>query len=553
MRKLTQTFGLVITLLVVCPTWVWAQQEGEGEGELEAIQIEINKVREITLPRATRLFDKIPPRPAEPVKPEIKYNFRSFSFSTPELNPSIRPLKLKEGSTTDSYTGYVSAGYGNYASPYLEGFINNKPNKNNLLGAHLLIDRSGKGPVDGKNSGGGNSGISVFGQTYGKELSFHAQAGYESTYTYFYGYQPDADVKRDSIKQTFNVFDLTLGMSNARNAKFQYSLDGTFSYLNDRYKATESMLDLDFQSSLKLNDESAIRLNANYLILGRRDAGVDAKPRSLFSTGGSYQFETSDNLKLRLGMIVAFENDEIDSKDLHVYPDVHVTYPLNPTVDVVGGLTGGIDAVSLHSLVRENLWLAPAVGIAHTNRLYDLSAGVRARFGSKVLVGAGLSYAGLKDLYFFVNDPTDQAKFVTVYDEGTTKRTNLYASVTVAHADVAKFMLRGDLYSYATDEVKDAYHRPGYRVTANAAFNVYKKILLSADIIAQGNSKALDAANNTITLDPAFDLNFKAEYLVSDKFSVFAEFNNITSNKYSVLLNYPVRGFQAMGGITWRF
>jgi hypothetical protein len=66
--------------------------------------------------------------------------------------------------------------------------------------------------------------------------------------------------------------------------------------------------------------------------------------------------------------------------------------------------------------------------------------------------------------------------------------------------------------------------------------------------------KALDVTNNTtVTLDPAVDLNTKLNYFVSKQFSIFLKFNNMLSNKYPVYFNYPVRGFQAMGGISWSF
>jgi hypothetical protein len=54
-------------------------------------------------------------------------------------------------------------------------------------------------------------------------------------------------------------------------------------------------------------------------------------------------------------------------------------------------------------------------------------------------------------------------------------------------------------------------------------------------------------------LDAAFDLSFKTEYLISDSFSAFVELNNIASQKYPLFYNYQARGFQAMGGITWKF
>jgi hypothetical protein len=115
-------------------------------------------------------------------------------------------------------------------------------------------------------------------------------------------------------------------------------------------------------------------------------------------------------------------------------------------------------------------------------------------------------------------------------------------------------MLRGDVFAYGTDDVKEAWHLPKYKLTANASLNIYDKVLLNFDVIGQGGAKALDpVTEKTVKLDGAFDLNAKAEYLFSPSFSFFLQFNNITSTNYPIYLYYPVRGFQVLGGITWSF
>jgi outer membrane cobalamin receptor len=83
--------------------------------------------------------------------------------------------------------------------------------------------------------------------------------------------------------------------------------------------------------------------------------------------------------------------------------------------------------------------------------------------------------------------------------------------------------------------------------------------LLDADFILQGGMKALSIDDpiiktyRAITISEATDLNLKASYLVSDQFSFFIKANNILDNQYQVYLCYPVRGFQALAGLTWSF
>ncbi|MCK6617980.1 MAG: hypothetical protein L6Q51_10075 [Cyclobacteriaceae bacterium] len=537
---------VLIFLLVGFAGFVSSGQDPKPiEAEIAPVEVEIVRERKIVLPEAVRLFEKIPPRPAEPIKPEITYEFRSFQFSSPQVNSAIRPFKLKDEEAEDIYGGFISAGYGNYASPYLEAFVNSKRDKTKLLGAHAFLNSSGKGPVDGRNSGSGNSGVSVFARSFGKDVTYQARAGFENRSTYFYGYPQPQVVERDTIRQSFNLFSVQLGLANARNTQFDYNLDGNFSFLSDRFNASESTMDLGFAGSYKLAESNRINVNASYAVMSRKDEGIDAKPRNLFIVNPYFLFKPVDNLSLQAGAVMALENDTLDAKDFHLFPDFKATYKLSSSVDVEGRLTGGVE---------QNLWLAPAVPLYHTNKLFDLQAAVNARLSNIALVHTGISFANFENLYFFVNDTVDVSKFNTVYDAGSTKRTNFFAALTLNYSDVARFMLRGDYFSYSTDELPEAWHRPGYRATVSGSYNIRKKLLLRADIIAMGNMKALDPVTQTsIKLDPSFDLNFRSEYFVSKNFSVFIDFNNITSNKYPVFLNYPVRGIQVMGGITWSF
>ena len=99
-----------------------------------------------------------------------------------------------------------------------------------------------------------------------------------------------------------------------------------------------------------------------------------------------------------------------------------------------------------------------------------------------------------------------------------------------------------------------ALQRPTYRMTINSVYNVYDKVLLEIDFIAQGGIKALDPKKEElVSLPVASDLNLRANYFVSKQFSVFLNFNNVLASKYQLYLNYPVRGFQALAGASWSF
>src|SRR5688572_5937683 len=195
--------GMISSLVLAQDPKQW-----EGDGELKSIEVVIEKDRQITLPQANRNFDKIPPRPAEATRPPFTYDFRSFSFLAPQVTLPVKPLKLKAASKPSVYAGYLRAGFGNYASPLLEGYINSTRDKNKLYGAKFLHHSSARGPVDGNNSGGGETNLSVFGRSFSEAIALSGNAGFNNRTTHFYGYPDDADVDDDSLKQAYKLIKL---------------------------------------------------------------------------------------------------------------------------------------------------------------------------------------------------------------------------------------------------------------------------------------------------------------------------------------------------------
>jgi hypothetical protein len=553
-QRLIPATGLFLLLLI--SQLGFSQQDWEKEGGIPNAEIEIIKDRQITLPSSDRNFDKVPPRPAEPVKPDIDYQFRNLNFETRDFNPAIRPLRLKQEEISKIYGNSVSAGFGNYSSPYLEGSFGSKRSANQFYGVRFYQRSFGTGPVDGKNSASSASEISLYGKSMTNQVAIDGSLNYDNRGTYFYGYAPGAEpTSRDIIRQSYNVFGASVGIENAKPTDFNYTLRASYSDLGDHYRARETETGLVFNSSYKFTAESELTVKADLYLINRTDSLPGIKPRDLFRLKPYYHFKPIENLWLTIGANAAIENDTIGkSKPLRIYPNLRADYELSKSVIAYAALTGDIDKVSLHTLSAENLWVNSNINIFHTNRTLEFLSGLKGSLGKRVAFGAGVSVANFKNLYFYVNDASKQSKFDVIYDQGNTQRINLSGELGYNPGENVKTVLRADYFHYSTDKVPVAYHRPGYRITFNSSYNIYKKVLLNVDFIGQGGIKALDYTNaKTITLKPALDLNARVDYFVSRRVSAFLKFNNILSNNYQVYFHYPVRGFQGLGGISWSF
>jgi hypothetical protein len=544
-----------VLLFLVNAITSYAQNQWDTDGGVENVEIEIVKERQIVLPAASRNFEKVPPRPVEPIKPEITYSFKNILFSAPDFTPVIRPLRLKQETISKLYGNYISAGIGNYVAPYLEARFNSKRNKEKFYGLELYHQSYGSGPVDGRNSGSGNSRLRLFGRMYNKSIAAGAFFNQENIATHFYGYTPGENVNRDNIRQVYNISTLGVDIENAAPSDFNYNLKTGFSYLYDDYRASEGEVDLNFSSSYKINEDQKIILTSDYFLITRKDEFVGARPRHLLKINPAYTFSPIEKLSVTAGINTAYENDVIGkNKPFHVYPNFMANYALGEGVDAYAALTGDIDKVSLQTLARENLWVNSNIGVYHTNRSVEFAAGLKGKLGKKIGFGTGLSFANLKNLYFYQNNAADRSKFDVVYDDGNTQRTNLFAQLNFNHAEKISFLIRGDYFNYATDKIVTAYHRPTYRLMVNSSFFIYSKLMVQPDLTAQGGMKTLDPQlNRVVELSPAVDLNLKTEYFLSPRASVFVKVNNMLANKYQLYLNYPVRGLQVSAGFSWSF
>lgn len=67
------------------------------------------------------------------------------------------------------------------------------------------------------------------------------------------------------------------------------------------------------------------------------------------------------------------------------------------------------------------------------------------------------------------------------------------------------------------------------------------------------NSDGQEDGQYYASLKPLIDMNLRTEYRYNPRVSVFLEFNNLVTVRYNRYYNYPVQGFQLMGGFSCRF
>ena len=357
---------------------------------------------------------------------------------------------------------------------------------------------------------------------------------------------------KDSIKQNYLDMGFAGHFSNEMVAteKIKYTIDANFYNLADAFKANEFCIDLAGSIEQKLQS-NPVRFDIRNTYFN--DKFGQANNRNVFNLKALYLIdEVKWNAKL--GFNVASEADSSINK-FHFYPDILFEATLiNNFLHGFAGITGGIENVSYRSITRENPYVRSDIDIRNTNNQFELLAGFKGNVANRLNFLVKVSYKNLENLYFYVNDSSDQRKFILVYDSNTTPLMTLNLETSLELNQNLSIFLKGNFYDYNTKSIIQPFHRPNYDLTLTTRFNLQKKVYLNFDLFAIGARYAYDwTSKSAIEIKSILDLNAGFTYNFSHNFGIYFNFNNILSQKYAYWNGYEYRGFQFLGGAKLNF
>ena len=237
-------------ILVCCFVTIQAFAQGTTGRLEEEAEIVIRKDRKIVLPPATRNFEKIPQLPVSTVANKQTYLFRKFNYSLNPLEPFFQTANYRSSQqATDFTSNYVKAGYGNYGTPYFEGYLGSKKSEDYLFNLYLRHLSSKNGPVFDENSGNGRTEGSIGGKFFNGLNTISGSLNYTAQKVHFYGYNPVLDLESDAIAQKFSRFSANVGMEKTeRDEVLNYSFKTDWVFFRDDLAAKENKFNFDIDA-----------------------------------------------------------------------------------------------------------------------------------------------------------------------------------------------------------------------------------------------------------------------------------------------------------------
>ena len=512
-----------------------------------------------------------------------KQNVKYKTLST-EVASTFSPSKIKAKSqprnrrSKDALDNFAVLGFGNYKTPLLELYMNNKKVKEQRYGIHIQHLSSEGGIEDVRfNDAFMNTSIDGFYWKQFKDYQLKTNLGYKYQAINWYGV-PDAIIT-DKLIEDLNVgqyYQTIQGdASIAYNGKNDDAIFKSASFkayrMFDRYDSHENRVKATGNFEIPIQN-NFFTVNADVDFLNTYFAqNIDYTgdvSNSFLNMGVTPSFKIiKDNVKLNLGVSLVYSADfNGDDSQFRLFPKISASVNIIDDLMIAyASVDGGIHQNSLQNTVDEMPFLSPTMDVIPTSVQYDVTVGVRGKLMEGLSYNTNVSYRKENGYLQYIDSkgilvPTNGWDALNSFDalQDTVKIFEFYGEVE--YKAIKGLNISADLLfnGFKSDNFDKVYNKPNFKISATADYRFMEDFTVGTSMYFVGNR---DYKNNPVnatvtedgTLDSYFDINFDAGYDVTKQIGTFLRLNNVLNQKYEVYKNYPAQGFQIMAGVTYKF
>lgn len=511
-------------------------------------------------------------------KIEMEYSINSIPVASTFIPAKGKAKTIRRAPRERFYQNYITAGYGNFNTPLVEIFAHSNSSKYNDFGGFFKYQAS-KGGIDDilLNDNYSDVKLDLFYKQTERYFDWQANGGINNQINNWYGLSEDINFKKDvlnSIEEKQGYTEIYLGgdieffdaLIHRGNVEFSSFLDKKGSMENQGYLS--GIVDFPVGQEMIYTE-----MTLDFLT-GKFDSNflqTDKIKYTFFNIGLHPNFEVlRDNLTVNIGAKLYYSfTDTSDGSKFYAYPNITASYEIsNEEFIAYAGVVGDLEQNSYKNFAKENPFVSPTLDIKRTSQQYNGYIGVKGLWNSNIRFNAKVAYGNESDKPFFKLNPskTDGKikveegyeagnSFDVVYDDVNT----IHASGEVIFDFNKEFKFGGNIEfnSYNLSIQDEAWNLPLLKSTLIVRYSK-KKWNAGANLFFASDRKdeliiLPLSTSNRITNSTYFDINLNGLFHINDKFSVFANLNNLLSDNYERYTYFKVQGFQFLVGGRYQF
>ncbi|MFS4457461.1 TonB-dependent receptor [Maribacter sp. 2304DJ31-5] len=577
--------SITIGILLLC---IGGQFGRAQETETKDIGTETVTVTKAYTPTVSDAFKiKSPPNLNDSIvlqKKKIDYSIFSVPVASTFTPSKGAASRVEKTPPPVLFNSYASAGGGNPANIMANFYTSHKIDRES--GYTIGLDHnSSRGDIDGVELDNifSNTRLDASFKKRDRDLDWGADIGVQHQLYNWYGLPEDFDSSGLAIDERQNYYMAEIGAHiNVDDAVFQRA-DIQYRRFWDAVKTGENRAILNTRLEFPLNEESlSIKAKVDYVSGDFENAGLNNASNDQGIKYSNLQMGISpglimlrDDLSLNLGVSIVFGTDlENNDSDIYIYPAVTASYRLlDETVIAYGGIEGELKQNSYYDFVDGNPFISPTLRIEPTDTQYDAYIGLKGQLLPNLSYNIKGSYTAENRSPLFKLNPRNDFRndekgyyygnsFEVFYDD--IKTIGIFGELNVDVNRNFTLGVNAEVYSYDTETDNPAWNRPDIQGSLFMDYQIGEKWFAGVNLFYVGEREDFSSVviQNVppasfpaiqITLDSFFDANAHVGHRLNDQFSIFAKVANIANNNYQRWANYPVQGFQVLGGATYKF
>lgn len=496
-------------------------------------------------------FNAAPPV-ADTTRPRLQYDIPNPNLLFAYQPGTLKPLALQIDSTGSfDNSNYIKAGFGSLKTPYVQAgfsFGDGSTAGGSLYAKHV----SSQGNRDYQDFANTEIKINGYYKT-AKNLEWNAGLGFRQDKTYKYGFEPPTlTLPDDSLQQRFRTISARGSLRNLTATEFglNYHPELRIDIFNDFLKNSESNTVLHLPLEKSLNQDFAVNLGLTFDLTRFSPKGKDAINNTMWYLSPSVLYK-SPSFRLTAGIRPSWDNGEFK-----MFPNIMAEVGTSDQrFTLQAGWTGYVRKTTYQYLASQNQWLWAPAELKNT-WIEERYAGFKGAVGDHFTYSAKVGFNRLNNQPLFINDTSaagDGKSFQVVYAD----RINvLNLGGELGYTVEEKFSLITSLYMHQFTGIKGQEYAWGLLpLELNAALRVQvmKDLWIKGDLFGWSGPKYMRKDGSDNNVKGAFDLNGGLEFRVRKNISLWAQFNNIFNKEYQRWNQYPVYGFNLVGGIIFTF
>jgi hypothetical protein len=512
-------------------------------------RVKITATFKPVLKEAAKVNFNASPAAVDTSTPRLKYNIPNqnlnFAFQPGTLKPLALQVDTLGAWPTESY---VKVGYGSLNTPFGQAALSVGDGKSaglNLYAKHV----SSKGKIDYQDYTHTNFDLAAFLQP-GNNMEWNARFGGSQDKFNKYGYQPKTLVfPEDSLAIKYQNWGGRVSFHNINRTELgiSYAPEIKVDVFSDQASNSES----NTYFNLPLDKTIGESFSASVAILGNLSS---YKPDRKESQGNNYfSLAPSLSVKKSNAFLQAGIKPSWDNGKFKMFPNVMAEF--NSTDNRFTfqlGWIGHLRNSGFRYVANYNPYIWAPDSVYNTS-IEERYAGFKGSVGDHFTYSARAGYNKWNNQPLFTNDSAKGGKSFFVINEPEVKVLNFGGEIGFTIGE--KFSLLSNLQfnQYKPKDNDKAWGLLPLEFKTSMRLQVMKDLYVTSDLYAFDGPWFRSYGNGPVKLDGGMDLSAGAEFKIVDNVKLWAQFNNIFNKEYQRWNQYPVYGFNFLGGVVFSF